>query len=67
MCATDSYAVENKRPKHITAFQNNTVEASPMAAAIIKFMDSRTGWIETATNYTIRRSCRISNDKDKEQ
>jgi hypothetical protein len=46
---TDSYVVENKRPKHITAFQNNTVEASPIAAAIIKFMDSRTGWIETAT------------------
>jgi hypothetical protein len=43
-----SYAVENKRPKHITALQNNTVEASPIAA-IIKFMDSRTGWIETAT------------------
>jgi hypothetical protein len=52
MCATDSYAVENKRPKHITAFQNNTVESNPIVA-IIKFMNSRTGWIETATNYTI--------------
>jgi hypothetical protein len=46
---TDSYAVENKRQKHITALQNNTVEASPVAASIIKLMDSRTRWIGTAT------------------
>jgi hypothetical protein len=39
---TDLYAVENKRPKHITALQNNTLEAGPVAAAIIKSMDSRT-------------------------
>jgi hypothetical protein len=46
---TYSYAVENKRQKHITALQNNTVEASPVAASIIKLMDSRTRWIGTAT------------------
>jgi hypothetical protein len=46
---TDSYAVENKRLKHIPALQNNTLEASPVAAAIIKSMDPRTGWIGTAT------------------
>ena len=64
---TDSYAVENKRPKHITAFQNNTVEASPIIAAIIKFMDSRLDGLKLLLDYTIRRSCRISKDKDKEQ
>ena len=42
VCVTDSYAVENKRPKHITTLQNNTLEANHVAAAIIKFMDSRT-------------------------
>jgi hypothetical protein len=52
MCVTDSYAVENKRPKHITV-QNNTVEASPVATTIMEFMNSRTKWEGTATNYTI--------------
>ena len=46
---TDSYSVENKRPKHITALQNNTLVASSVAACIIQLMNSRTGWSGTAT------------------
>jgi hypothetical protein len=46
---TDSYSVENKRPKHITALQNNTLVASSVAACIIQLINSRTGWIGTTT------------------
>jgi hypothetical protein len=52
---------------NLIQFQNNTVEASPVAAAIIKFMDLRVDGLKLLLNYTIRRSCRISKDEDKEQ